>query len=850
MCSKKNHRDERRVMPFQSIVLILLGTLLCLSGCTKAVEKKAAPPIPARDTIREPQPRLADIPKEFHEAHRDAREGDWRIPEFFLSLADRSEAEGEEGMMMHYLDQAASHFAASRDASGEALVFVRKVLFRMNTGREAEARDLLREGWKRWPQSPFRAVPEYLEGRLALLQGEFSRARELLGRSLQDNTISKTDAHFLQLKRDAELAAGMAAVLEVYLPRLVPVYRFQETRFTETRQTGEGGVFIHNALLTSEELLQSKLGPFLPAGEHEKILANAHAFLGLIEGMRGNAPESLQELVIAAETSRARNYREAEIRSLLFLGELGLGGMNRNEGRLAAETLRERADQYQASSYRVWARLLLSRYARERGSRNEAIAHLQEAEAILSSQRSEPEAEMFGEICRLQRRVVYESLVELLASAGRAGEALTAAEKAKSLFMIHLLSGQDIGATALQRQWLQRGAEISRIIRRLQRRILHLSGGDGHTGELIENLKGIRKMEDELFKEMEAEGKDLLSLIAAQGIELTALQRLLDEDTTLFSYFATDTGLYVWAIHRNLIQLVKIDLTRAELRGLVFTYLEAIYSRDRRKTDSLSRRVYDQLLKPAIPFVSGDRIGFIPDDCLHYLPFAAMNYRGRYLTEGFSIFYLPSASWLEQSAAGKPRPGRRILAFGDPDLQDETLDLHHAAEELKRIRKQGDMVLLNKQASEMRAADPLSDFDVLHFAVRGQFTAADPLSSGLLLTPGGGRDGTLTALEIFRLQYQGRTVVLSGCETAPDKDPEARSFTVLQRAFLHAGTSSVVPSLWLVGDRASSYLLEIFYRQFERNKTAAEALRTAQLRLIREGYPPHVWAAFIVTGKY
>jgi CHAT domain-containing protein len=683
-----------------------------------------------------------------------------------------------------------------------------------------------------------------------LFQGEFSRAREHLGRSLQDNTISKTDVHFLQLKRDAELAAGMAAVLETYLPRLVSVYRYQETRFAETRQTGEGSIYFREALRTNEELRLSKVGPFLPEGDHEKIQANVHAFLGLIEGMRGNAPESLQELVIAAETSRSRNYREAEIRSLIFLGELGLSEMNRNEGRLAAETLKERADQYQASSYRVWARLLLSRYARERGARNEAIAYLQEAEAILSSQRSEPEAEMFGEICRLQRRAVYEFLVELLASAGRAGEALTVAEKAKSLSMIHLLSGQDIGATAVQRQWFQRGAEMSGSIRRLQRRILHLSGDEGHTGEFVESLRGIRTIEVALLREMEAKGKDFLSLIAPRSIEPTALQRLLDEDTTLFSYFATDTGLYVWAIHRNLVQLVKIDLTRAELRGLVFAYLEAIYSRDRRKTDSLSRRVYDQLLKPAIPFVTGDRIGFIPDDCLHYLPFAAMNYRGRYLTEGFSIFYLPSASWLEHSAEQKPRPGRRILAFGDPDLQDETLDLHHAAEELKRIRKQGDMVLLREQASEMRAAGTMPNFDVIHFAVRGLLNAADPLSSGLLLTPGGGRDGILTALEIFRLQYQGQTVVLSGCETAPDKDPEAKSFTVLQQAFLHAGSYSVVPSLWLVGDQASSYLLEIFYRQFERNKTASDALRTAQLRLIREGYPPHVWAAFIVTGKF
>ena len=46
----------------------------------------------------------------------------------------------------------------------------------------------MREGGEKWTEPPLRAFPEYLEGRLALLQGDFSRARELLSLSLQDNT--------------------------------------------------------------------------------------------------------------------------------------------------------------------------------------------------------------------------------------------------------------------------------------------------------------------------------------------------------------------------------------------------------------------------------------------------------------------------------------------------------------------------------------------------------------------------------------------------------------------------------------------------------------------------------------
>jgi CHAT domain-containing protein len=122
------------------------------------------------------------------------------------------------------------------------------------------------------------------------------------------------------------------------------------------------------------------------------------------------------------------------------------------------------------------------------------------------------------------------------------------------------------------------------------------------------------------------------------------------------------------------------------------------------------------------------------------------------------------------------------------------------------------------------------------------------LQSSLLLTPGAGQDGALSALEIFRLRFSGRAVVLSGCDTLPEKDPEGKSFLALQRAFLHAGSSAVVSTLWLVDDRGAAHLLDLFYRQMERKKSLSDSLRAAQLQLLREGAPPYVWAAFVLTG--
>ena len=75
----------------------------------------------------------------------------------------------------------------------------------------------------------------------------------------------------------------------------------------------------------------------------------------------------------------------------------------------------------------------------------------------------------------------------------------------------------------------------------------------------------------------------------------------------------------------------------------------------------------------------------------------------------------------------------------------------------------------------------------------------------------------------------------------------------LNRAFLFAGASSVVTSLWSIDDEASAHLMTQFYSQLEHPEMRiAEALRDAQLEMMRHpGWQqPFYWAAFTVTGGF
>jgi CHAT domain-containing protein len=121
----------------------------------------------------------------------------------------------------------------------------------------------------------------------------------------------------------------------------------------------------------------------------------------------------------------------------------------------------------------------------------------------------------------------------------------------------------------------------------------------------------------------------------------------------------------------------------------------------------------------------------------------------------------------------------------------------------------------------------------------------------LLLASGGGQDdGRLTALEIFKLRFPGRAVVMSACETALGMSSTGSEIVGLTRSFLYAGSPSVVSTLWNVADKETASFMDDFYTGLEQGKDIAGSLRFAQLNMIRKGYSPYFWAPFILTGRH
>ncbi|HEV2970310.1 MAG TPA: CHAT domain-containing protein, partial [Pirellulales bacterium] len=246
-----------------------------------------------------------------------------------------------------------------------------------------------------------------------------------------------------------------------------------------------------------------------------------------------------------------------------------------------------------------------------------------------------------------------------------------------------------------------------------------------------------------------------------------------------------------------------------------------------------------------------------------------------------------------------PLPGTR----GEIDAIRDSFEQRISDGKIKQLRQ--------RQATSEAVREAAPSYRYLHFATHGFF--ADPkirsalapsdkpesnmdrgamlqqatgehpgLLSGIVLTGAnqspveGKGDGILTALEVGELDLSGVDLAtLSACESGLGKTAGGEGVLGLQRAFQTAGARTTVTSLWKIPDDATRSLMIDFYENLWTKKMSKiEALRQAQLALMRKGVdtragakrglefkadqppdadhrlPPYYWAAFVLSGDW
>lgn len=831
--------------------------LMIMSGCGSMMESMPAPPdFLVKIELKGPYDK--EIPEKFVTQLKGASlTSDWAIPYIFMSIGMHFESLGEEMRAIHFFDRAITEFRQSKNSTGEGTALNRKIFTLYEFGKIQDAYNTVKEAEKNWPNAPLNAFVYHNYGHYYLMNGDYNRALDYFRKSFQSNANFREDFNLLMLRRDSELEYGIAVILADYFPAMSKKFNlldFDEALYKTIRKNIDEGIsHLNQVLILNNEIRKTKIGKFTPENVFQVMESNVYNFLGLSYGIKGLLPEAMKHLETSVQLAGKANFRIGEIDSIFFRNQVYLLSKNITEGQKVALQLNEMADKYHLPFYQIWAKFILSRYYLGFGDSSRAINLLKDAIAVMEKQRAELIIDTLKETYMFNRQVLYEALIELLAKEGDYNGAFETAERAKSRVLVDLLAGRDIGKTPLETELIRQDKNYIKDIADGYRQMLSTAGdGDSAFKNALGKIEKAEAGRRDVTIKIKEQSEELYSLVSVEPLDAANTRQLLDMNTTLVSYYVADKVLYIWAVNKDRVHLERIKINKEDVAGLVSSFNAAIAAKDKKQMYALSEKVYETFLKPVIPFVTGDRIGFIPHGSLFYLPFAAMSYKRQYLIDGFSIFYLPGAGVLKYVMKKRPSSGLKVLAFGNPDLGNRQFDLPYAEAEVENIKKiipQTD-VYLRAEATKKKAREMLGNYDIAHFAVHGLFIEDAPMKSGLLLAAGPQRDGRLTAEEIFKLQFKGRAIVMSACKTALGLSSTGTEIMGLNRAFLYAGSSSVVATLWNIEDKSTAVFMDIFYKNLKKNEDIADSLKKTQKEMIRRGYEPYDWAAFILTGKY
>lgn len=369
----------------------------------------------------------------------------------------------------------------------------------------------------------------------------------------------------------------------------------------------------------------------------------------------------------------------------------------------------------------------------------------------------------------------------------------------------------------------------------------------------------IRRLENEYENwliRVQLTDPQLGALLSGEITTSEQVQAQLQPNQVMIVYYLTDALSYVFLIGQNRFQLVQLSQTKDEIGELVATYRNTfnapLLNADNAHPESL-RQLYDWLIRPVTGMLEEtDSLIIVPHQTLHYLPFAALFDGERYLVDDYTLTTLPSASTLSYLVNTQTTDATSALVLGNPHTDVPNLPkLPESENEAITVAALfNSTALIQDSATEQQFKTGASQSTILHLAAHGSYNKQSPLFSTLYLAPTEDEDGRLEAHEIYELDLsQTQLVVLSACESQVGSADTGDEITALNRAFLYAGTSAVIATLWQVDDAATAQLMTTFYTAIQAGEPPAQALRTAQ-QVTRVDYPnPYFWAGFVLAGE-
>ena len=457
------------------------------------------------------------------------------------------------------------------------------------------------------------------------------------------------------------------------------------------------------------------------------------------------------------------------------------------------------------------------------------------------------------------RMAAYTELVKVTLAMGRADEAFAASDRAR---VRHLPAGGLSGVAAAGEQggeaYLARIDGLVTAIEKYERR-----NDRRAVGELEADLQRAREEYEKYAMRYAARAPGPQQSLE---IDVEMVRRALGPDEVIVEYFLTPDRLFTFVVGSRGVWSRDSTVAGEGLSNRVRLVRDLIADpgvpADR--VYEILETLYDFLIAPARN--AGQLAGIqhvivVPHGDLTYLPFDALRDRssGRYLVEDFSLTYLPFAGALpvvrrtNEAAPTVPSSRTEAAAFAPSPR-----DLPGSRDEIRAVERQlpGARSWVGRRATEGRLRQALGRNAVVHVAAHGVMNAYNPLFSRIELARSGEgpmEDGRLEVHEILELDIQSDLVFLSGCETAVGGAgatvfARGDDYATLAQAFLGAGATNVIATLWPVTDDGAAEFTDRFYRGLAGGPSQALAQTKRELLAEPRYAHPYYWASYRLAG--
>jgi len=517
--------------------------------------------------------------------------------------------------------------------------------------------------------------------------------------------------------------------------------------------------------------------------------------------------------------------------SLVLLGRVSMELGRLDDAQFYAHAVRDLTEETKTPLFLFACYALSAEIAEREGRIEEALGYYQEAAQEIELKHTHLHHDELGITFYKGKAEIFESLAALtLALHGHeaSGQAYTWCEKAKSQMFVdalapHLPSVRSHASEALL-------TRVDRIRGELNSSYLR-SGSENFAALSLSKAKEVELKEDELVRtlsELSESDSEYVSLQHASSIGIQELQQALPEDTTVVEYFFARDEVMAFIISkstfhcsRHVTPTERIQYLVGRLQYQLKKFASVIAFKDspeeeaalKNGTDELMQKFYKELIEPIASVIETGRVVIVRHSLLHSVPFHAFHDGERYLADRFDISYAPSGSVLK-------------YCMDRPDVT--------AAAPL----------YVKKDATRQAVLRESGAAQFIHMEVPIALRQDNPVLSGVEFA-----DGMFCIPDVYSTQWNTNILSLSRIEPSVEIEGNGDDLLGLLRAFLYAGSRSVLVEQWRIRREPSDAFFERFYSEWLSGKSKHEAMRTAQLAVRADHPHPFYWAQFFLAGR-